>query len=420
MKKLLQDLLASLSRRVIKKYRPTIIGITGSMGKTSTKEAIFNVVSQKYRARRSEKNFNNEFGLPLTVLGSDSPAKSPFKWLALLAKAGLMILSNQKYPQILVLEMGVDRPGDMDYLLSIVRPNIAILTGIGSSHMEFFKDTGELGREKGKIASLLGPGDTFIVNADNAEALKRKDGVKGKIITYGIKGNADISPSDIQENLQEPYGTQFSVIIDGNKINARVKALGESHLSALIAACAVAQALKIEKDLVLKGLQEYKPAPGRLNIITGIKHSVIIDDTYNSSPDPVKAALRLLRKIPSEYKIAVLGDMLVLGNISVQSHREIGEAAAAAGLSRLVTVGPGGKIIAEGAAAAGFNRELILCFDTADEAKKPLQELMRPGSLVLIKGSQGMRMEKITKEVMAEPMRAPELLCRQYGNWLKQ
>jgi len=171
---------------------------------------------------------------------------------------------------------------------------------------------------------------------------------------------------------------------------------------------------------VIKGLQEYKPAPGRLNIIIGIKHSIIIDDTYNSSPDPVKAALRLLRKIPSEYKIAVLGDMLELGNISDQSHREIGEAAAAADLSRLVTVGPGGKIIAEGAAAAGFDRERILCFDTADEAKKPLQELMRPGSLVLIKGSQGMRMEKITKEVMAEPMRAPELLCRQYGNWLKQ
>src|SRR5437016_12676676 len=122
MKKYLQNLLADLGRKIIRKYRPVVIGITGSVGKTSAKEAIFLVVREKYKARKSDKNFNNEFGLPLTIIGADSPGRSPWRWLAVLFRAYFQIFFNTNYPQVLVLEMGIDRPGDMDYLLSIVKP----------------------------------------------------------------------------------------------------------------------------------------------------------------------------------------------------------------------------------------------------------------------------------------------------------
>src|SRR6185369_5763685 len=138
MQRFVQKLLAFFSRKILAKYKPKIIGITGSVGKTSAKEAIFLVVSQTHRARKPDRNFNNEFGLPFTIIGVDSPQRHPLKWLKVFAQATGLILFRQRYPEILVLEMGIDRPGDMDYLLSIAYPDIAVITNIGISHYEFF------------------------------------------------------------------------------------------------------------------------------------------------------------------------------------------------------------------------------------------------------------------------------------------
>jgi UDP-N-acetylmuramoyl-tripeptide--D-alanyl-D-alanine ligase len=419
MKSFFQDLLASLSRAIISKHHPIVIGITGSVGKTSTKEAVFDMVSQKYRTRKSEKNFNNEIGLPLTIIGvNDAPGRNPGKWLNILYQALSLVLFKQRYPEVLILEMGIDRVGDMEHLLSIARPHIAIITTIGVSHYEFMNDLATTSLEKGKIAEILKAEDFLILNADNEEALKQKNKTSGKTLTFGVKEIADVRLVNIQEKLENNFFTAFTVQTPNRKFETFAKILGDSHLSAIAAACAVAEALNIEVDLAIKGVQEYKAAPGRLNLIGGIKHSVIIDDSYNAAPDSTKTALRLLAKIPNGCKIAVLGDMLELGSVSDSAHEEIGKLAAALRLNELITVGPSGKIIAQSAKNAGMDEQHILSFDTSDEAKKTVQELLRPSSLILIKGSQGVRMEKITKEIMAEPMRAPELLCRQYGKWL--
>jgi UDP-N-acetylmuramoyl-tripeptide--D-alanyl-D-alanine ligase len=423
MEKQLKDLLAYLSRRILRQYKPTIIGITGSVGKTSAKEAIFCVVSQKYSARRGLKNFNNEFGFPFAILGVDSPGKNPFLWIVLIAKALALIIFNLEFPKVLILEYGIDRPGDMAHLLSIARPNIAIITNIGLSHASYFKDFAALENEKGKLVAGVLPGGTIILNADNPQALNQKAKTKEKVLLYGLNDPADIKIFDVRENLRDaPAGisTTFSVKTPSKEFKCAIKTLGQPHVFSAAAAIAVGEVLNIDADLIVKGLKNYKPVPGRLNVISGIKKTIIIDDTYNAAPDSTKAALELLSRFPSPIKVAILGDMLELGALSEQKHLEIGKMAAGMNLQRLVTVGPQGKLIADGAKEAGMNSGKIISFDLSTQALNAVQNLLEPGDVILIKGSQGMRMEKITKEIMAEPMRAQELLCRQNEKWLRQ
>ncbi len=419
MKNVVQRFLAYLARKIVAKHKPRIIGITGSVGKTSAKEAIFLVVSQKYKARKSPKNFNNELGLPLAIIGVDSPGRNPLRWVSIILKSVFLILIRQRYPEVLVLELGVDRPGDMEYLLSIVKPNVGVITNIGISHNEFFESSADIELEKGKLAQALTQQDVLILNADNEAALRQKEKSSAKLLTYGVNSNnAEVKLTDIAENFLGKVQTSFTVITSSRKFSAKINAVGLPHLSATASAVAVAEAWHIETDLISLGLSQYRPAPGRLNIIAGIKHTLIIDDSYNAAPDSAKEALELLARIPAKQKIAVLGDMRELGSLSESAHKAVGEAAAKLHLDYLITVGEGGKIIAHGAKAVGMNEALVLSFNTADETKKSVQELLKPESAVLIKGSQAVRLEKITKEIMAEPMRARDLLCRQDEKWL--
>ena len=418
MKVLLQKILAYLARKIINRYHPLIIGITGSVGKTSTREAIFSVVNQKFHTRQSEKNFNNEFGLPFTIIGIQAPGRNALIWLAGIVKGLELLFFKGKYPEVLVLEMGIDRPGDMDYLLSIAKPSIAVITTIGISHFEHFPEAGSYEMEKSKIARSLNASDMLILNADNVRALAQKNISKAQLLTYGIGAEADIKISNITEKLNTPVGTVFKAVVQNKELTISLKTLGQAHVSAAAAALAVGYTLGIEPDLLSRGLKDYKATPGRLNVIAGIKKTILIDDTYNSAPESVKTALQLLEKFPLPHKIAVLGDMLELGNLSEQAHAEIGALTAKLGLSKLVTIGRGGKLIAEGARTAGFPAEQISSFETATQSLPVLQNILQPATVILIKGSQGMRMERITKEIMAEPMRAEELLCRQYGKWL--
>lgn len=421
MKNQIQNLITYLARRIIRKHKPKIIGITGSVGKTSAKEAVFAVVSKRYRAYRPLKNFNNEFGLPFAIVGVDSPARSVGKWLVVLARAFRLAFFGGRYPEVLVLEYGIDHPGDMDHLLSIAVPDIAVVTAIGVAHYTFFHDETGIAQEKGKLVEALSISGVAVLNADNSGALQLREKAKGTVVTYGVNNTgADVRLSDVQEAYSGNPVTTFTAALSGNKkIISTINALGTTHTSAIAAALAVADALKIDNDSILKGLETYKPAVGRLNVIGGIKRTTIIDDTYNASPDSMREALVLLERVPAEIKMAVLGDMLELGEISDEAHKQIGIAVAKLNLNHFVTVGPSGKLMADAARGAGMPADKILSFDSSPQAQATVQQILKPNSLVLIKGSQGMRMEKITKEIMAEPMRARELLCRQYGNWLE-
>jgi UDP-N-acetylmuramoyl-tripeptide--D-alanyl-D-alanine ligase len=419
MKSVLQNLLAFLARKVIQKYKPLIIGITGSVGKTSTRDAVFAVVSQRYRAYKAKKSFNNEIGFPLTILKADAPGRNPVAWLTILIKALGLLLLRQRYPELLVLEYGVDHPGDMDHLLSIAKPHISIITSIGISHYEYFQTPEAIEYEKGKLASALGTNDYLILNADNPTAVRQQSKTKATVISYGTAKDSSIRLVDSQEHFDTDYQTTATIETNQGTLEVTLHALGMTHMAASLASVAVAQALQIDSEAIKRGLAEYHPVPGRLNIIPGIKRSIIIDDSYNAAPDSMKEALALLKRFPGPHKMAVLGDMRELGSMTDQAHEEIGTLAGQLGLDHLFTVGPNGRIMAEAAKAAGMNADTILSFDSADEAKKVVQEILKPETVVLIKGSQNtIRLEKVTKEIMAEPMRANELLCRQEEAWL--
>ncbi len=419
MKKTVQNILAELAKRILAKYKPKIIGITGSVGKTSTKEAVFFVVNQKYRAYRPLKNFNNEFGLPFAIFGTDSPGRSIFAWLSLLAKAFGLILFKQKYPEVLVLEYGVDKPGDMDHLLSIAHPNISIITSIGISHYEFFKSEEAIEHEKGRLAEVLASTEQLIVNADDPKSFNQQRKTKAKVLSYALSNTADVQLVKKSENVTGQYSTDVAFKTPTRTIEASVRALGNPHLEAVATAVAVGEALGIETDLIARGIQDYKPAPGRLNILDGIKHSVIIDDSYNAAPTSMREALALFDRLPSAHKIAVLGDMRELGALSEKAHEDMGKFVASLNMDKLHTVGDGGKLIAKAVLASGFPESKLSIWNNSDEAKKVILNSIEPNSLILVKGSQFVRLEKITKELLTDPMRAPELLCRQSGKWLE-
>lgn len=418
MKQFVAKWLAGLARQLIAKYHPQIIGITGSVGKTSTRDAIYAVVSTAFSARKGTKNLNNEFGLPLAIIGSDSPGRNLFGWFGVFLKAYWQLWFGS-FPKILVLEMGVDRPNDMDYLLSIARPNIAVITNIGISHYEFFGSQAAVAQEKGKLVSATPSSGAVILNSDNVGANGMREQANAKVIGYGFNPASEVRIQIKSEHFQVPAQSELEVHTPTQNFSAQVPAIGIPHLASCGAAVAVGLYLGLPIEKIQAGLKKYKPVPGRLNLLTGIKRTLVIDDSYNASPDSMREALEILRRMPYHDKVAVLGDMLELGEQSQASHEEIGSMVAGLGFSQLITVGSGGQIIANAARAAGMPADQIHSFATSALAAEHVRDKLIPESAVLVKGSQGVRMEKISKELLADPMSASNVLPRQYGKWLE-
>ncbi len=425
-KKLLHLKLKILGKMVLAKYKPYVIGITGSVGKTGAKEAIVQVLSQKYYIRGSQKKYNNEIGLPLTILGFNSPGKSIVGWIGLFWRAGMLWLKKDKnYPEILVLEMGIDRPGDMKYLTKITKPNMGVMTRVGETHLEFFGSIEEIEKEKGLLIKNLNEEGTAILNYDDERIRNIK--TKNKIITYGFEKGSDVLAKDLKFNFEgnkEVENLQgVSFIISYSHKEEKVilpNVIGYSSIYAALAGAATGLAYGMKLSEIIKALSGFKSPRGRMNLIEGIKHSMIIDDTYNSSPQSAQIALDWVKQIKPKdgtRKIAILGDMLELGSYSEEGHRLIGEVAVKSGVDKLITVGERAQDIGRGAEDAGMKRDNIFHFETSDEAKKFVEDRIVKGDLILIKGSQGIRMEKIVKEIMADPISAEFLLVRQGKEW---
>lgn len=427
MKRIIQGILKIFSKKIIKKYHPLVIGITGSVGKTIAKEAIAVVLAADQSVRRSIKNYNNEIGVPLTIIGVNAPGKSVIGWLAVFAQTlWLLIKKNNNYPEILILEMGIDRPGDMDYLLNITRPQIGLITFIGPAHLEYFGTIEKIQAEKGKLIEALPKDGWAIINYDNVGARKIINTSKAKVITYGLDEKADIVAKEIIfsfDHNNEVRGVSFKMSYRGAAVPVFLPGvLGANAVYAALAGAAVGIIKQKNLVTIATALNNLRPLPGRMNLIKGIKHTFIIDDTYNSSPQAVIAALGVLKELPIKAgakKIAVLGDMLELGDYSEEGHQEIGKYLAKIKIDKLISVGERSRDIDRGAKAAGMNEDEILHFADVVSAGKFLQDLIKEGDIILVKGSQGMRMEKIVKEIMAEPEKAEELLVRQDKEWLK-
>lgn len=426
-KSFLQFVLRVLSKKIIKKYQPDVVGITGSVGKTSTKEAVAAVLSSRFSIRKSPKNYNNEIGIPLTIIGVEtSPGNSPLGWLKVFFKGlGLLLVKASDYPEILVLEMGADKPGDIKYLVDIAPCKVGVWTSVAHSHTEYFKTLKKIVLEKRVIISHL-PADSFaVLNYDSNLIMENADKTKAEVLSFGFKSGANFQAAEINiledEITNWPTGINFKVFNDGNSVPVFLPDIAAEHLiPAALAAVTVGSVFGVNLVEASNALRLLKPLAGHMRLLPGIKNSLLIDDTYNSSPEAAKSALKTLAslKIKAESKrIAVLGDMLELGPETENAHREVGFKLVELGIDFLITVGEAAKIIARAAIEAGYDENKIAKFADSSSAGKFLQEKISTGDIILLKGSQGVRIEKAVKEVMAEPEKASEYLVRQSARW---
>lgn len=418
----LEKILRFMAKAVLWKYKPRIVGITGSVGKTSTKEAVFLVLSSKFKTRKNEKNYNNEIGLPLTIIGVESGSKSIFKWMTIVLKWIGMMVFPVSYPEILVLEMGVDRPGDMDYLLSFIKPEVGIITNISGSHLEYFKNVDHILREKGKLVKNLPEDGLAILNLDDERLFSFKDKLKKPVVLFGIKDGAQIKASDVNFNLSnfEPQGISFKLNYEGKIIPIRLPHILAPHLIyAALSGVAAGIFFKINLVEVAGALQNFIAPLGRMNLVKGVNGSYIIDDTYNSSPISALAAFDVMKSLKALRKISALGDMLELGESSNEKHKEVLTRALQNGINIFFVAGDRMKKAAKELEKEGDLFGKVFYFDDPESLGMELERGLREGDLVLVKGSQGMRMEKAVFEIMENQGEAEKLLCRQSKDWRK-
>jgi len=400
MKKILQKILKILAKQILKKYNPEIIGVTGSVGKTSTKEAIYCILKNKFTVSENIGNYNNEIGLPLAIIGKKTAGKNIFNWSGVFLYAiKLVLMTDKKYPKILILEMAVDKPGDMDYLLDIAKPTIGVLTKVGPVHLENFKIQQKILDEKSKMIKVLTDKDFAILNYDAKDVLSLCDQTKAKCITYGLEEGADVRAKNIllgesQSSFTLEYGDKNTPIII-------LSSTGRGQIYSILAGIACALSYGLDLDYIKESIKSYKTPEGRGSLLKGIKNTLIIDETYNSSPQAVEMALSNLGDLAdSKRTIAVLGDMLELGSISRDAHKHIGQRVRDMGVNYLFTVGKEAKNIASSAKDAGMHEDKVFHFDNNQDLLKILLENIEDNDVILVKGSRGMKMEEIVEKLL--------------------
>ena len=435
-KKIIVYILKIESQLVLSKYKPKIIAITGSVGKTSTKDAVYAVLSKISFVRKSEKSFNSEIGLPLTILGISNGWNNPFVWLLNILK-GLWIFLNpfksQKYPKWLVLEVGISKEGDMKKTASWLKTDAAIMTAIGDtpSHIEFFNSHKHLVEEKSQLIKTLKKDGILILNADDKTILEMKEKNKRHTITYGFTEGSDVLGSGdtiFYNKDNELEGIIFRVDEGGSSLPVVIeKVFGRNHVYAALSALALASVFKFNMLDAVNALKNYDVAPGRMRLLKGINDCLIIDDTYNSSPFACESALKTLGEIKSKNrdgrKIAILGDMLELGLHTLSAHKNIGKVAKeilSGNTDALIVVGPRAKAIKEGAIEAGMNTENIFEFLDSREAGNFIKTFAQKNDITLVKGSQGMRMERVVEAILLDKENKSNLLVRQEAEWLEK
>lgn len=411
-KRFLRAILAILASRILRKYKPAVVAITGSVGKTSTKEAIAAVLGSHFPVRKTERNLNTEYGVPMAVIVITPPSSSLSITLVtrgILAACRQLLFRNSAYPKILILELGADRPGDIRYFIRWLKPSISVVTAIGEipAHVEYYSGPEEIAREKSWIVRKLPKNGVAVLNDDDLVVSDMRNLTRARVRSFGFAEDADVRI--VEYGIRED-GIGFKLFSNGSFVPITLKGcLGKPHAYAAAAAAAVGLSLELNLVEIANALLLYQSPPGRMKLLEGIKRTRILDDAYNASPIAMHAALEALGELPAKRRIAVLGAMLEIGTYTYEAHEATGFLAATVA-DIIVTVGETAKIIAEGAKSKGFSPERLFHFDTSEEAGPRLQQMLTPGDTLLVKGSRAMHMEKIVKEIMAEPGRARELL----------
>lgn len=426
LKKIIVTIITWEARLILLRYKPKIIAVTGSVGKTTTKDMIFTALSNSVQVRKNYKSLNSEFGVPLTIIGCESGWNSFSAWLHIIALGLYRAVYFKNYPEWLVLEVGVDHPGDMKKTASWLQPNVAVFTAFSDVpvHVEQFSSPEHVMEEKSQLLSYVKNEGLVVLNADDKNVLKLKNKSHVKAVTYSVVDETtDFYASNYQIAYDKengtPKGLSFKVNYSGKVFPINLNGvLGEQYTYPVLISLAIADSIGVSVVDAVANLNHFAPAPGRIRIIDGIHNSVVLDDTYNASPIAVDKALHILKEIENPgKKIAALGDMLELGKYTASEHKKVGELVVNLKIDILIAVGLRAETIAEKALELGMNPEKVMMCRKSDEAAHLVANLITDGDVILVKGSQGIRMEKIVEVIMKHPDQKTELLVRQEKEW---
>jgi len=422
LKKIVIYILTQEAKLALKRYKPKIIAVTGSVGKTSTKDAIYTSLCDFILIRKNQKSFNSEIGVPLTILGLENAWGNPLRWLQNILKGISVCIWQEKYPDWLVLEIGADQPGDIESITKWLIPDIVVMTRIPGVpvHIEYFKDSNSLMEEKAFLLKALREGGTAILNADDENILALGKYVKGTVIHYGMENPATIYADKygLMYDGDNLAGMQFRILYDSNIIPVVLKGVvGIQHVYPVLASACVGLAIKMPLVKLTESFLNHEYPRGRMNVVAGINNTVIIDDTYNSSPVALEFALKTLKEVLTKgRKIVVLGDMLELGSHSSTAHREGGKMVYGCA-DILLTVGVRARDFKESALEAGMLESSTWSFSSSFEAGDFLKDFIKEGDVILVKGSQSMRMEKAVALILEDKENIKKLLVRQEKEW---
>jgi UDP-N-acetylmuramoyl-tripeptide--D-alanyl-D-alanine ligase len=350
------------------------IAVTGSNGKSTTKEMIYAIVSSIGPVLKTEGNFNNLIGLPLTIFRVDSGFK------------------------LAILEMGMNAPGEIKRLTEIARPTVGLITNVTAAHLEKLHSVDAVAKAKGELFDAMGEGAIAIVNMEDTRVKRAAMSHKGPRITFGMQNECDVRFLSMETNGLDKTNILVSVL--GREVSIDLPVPGAHNVMNALAAMAVSVALKIDPQVAASRFKDFRPMAMRFERIQLSNGVRMVNDSYNANPESMKAAFRTVGAAKRAGRfIAVLGDMLELGEASPRLHEEIGEEAAKLGVERMYVAGNFASSVAKGAISAGLGKDNILVRDDVEGIGEELMGELRPGDVLLVKGSRGMRMERVVMKL---------------------
>ncbi len=369
--------LQALARAHRRRFHGIVVAITGSNGKTTVKEWTASILRQRYDTYKASGNLNNHIGIPLTLLGIE--------------------LSHE----VAVLEMGMNHLGEIRDLCAIAEPHIGVVTNVALAHVGHVGSLDAIQQAKGELIESLDTSGIAIVNADDPRTLALGRRARGRVLTFGRAADATVRGHIVtHRGLQ---GLECVVELNGAPWDVQLTLPGAHQLLNALAAATVGVALEVPAAAIIEGLQTYHGMYGRMAIRQGQGGTVLIDDTYNANPDSMQAALRFLAQVSGAgRRLAVLGDMLELGEEAPALHRDIGVLVCGSGVAHVITLGPLAQHIAAGARDAGMAAGKVHCVADRDEALAVVRRLQRPQDIILLKGSRGMAMEHLVAALAAD------------------
>jgi UDP-N-acetylmuramoyl-tripeptide--D-alanyl-D-alanine ligase len=364
--------LGDLAKHYRSKFDVRVVGITGSVGKTTTKEMLASILSRKWKVLKNAMNFNNEIGVPLTLFQLD------------------------RDHDVVVLELAMRGLGEIRRLAAIAKPCVGVITNVGISHIERLGSQGAIADAKTELLAELPPDGVAVLNAEDGYYMVMKERFGGRKISFGSCKSADVVGTRIKTS--DSGGHDFVILIDGGAVKVKLPILGHYNVYNALAAAAAAVGMGVDLYTIRDGLESFTPPAMRMELIRSKAGYVVLNDTYNASPASTVGALKTLDALKGyRRKIAVLGDMLELGDYGPKAHRDIGMMVAESEIEVLVTVGELARMVAEGAAAAGMPGKAIQSFADSVETGGKLRAMVKRGDAILVKGSRAMKMEEIVQ-----------------------